>query len=86
MPQEGFLGMGSGDFNSIWYRGCGGGSVVLVLTVALETPVICRLHHLASHRLKLAGRVCPSQASPHLTVNLSVGFQPLAMSKGEGWA
>ena len=60
--------------------------MVLVLTVPLETPVICCLRHLANHRLMLAGRVCPNQASPHLTVNLSLGFQPLAMSKGEGRA
>lgn len=57
--------------------------MVPVLT-ALETPVICRLRHLASHRLMLAGGVCPTQTFPHLTLNLSLGCQPLAGSEGEG--
>lgn len=58
--------------------------MVPVLTVALETPVICRLRRLANRRLMTAGGVCPSQASPHLTLTLSLGCQPLAGSDGEG--
>lgn len=72
-----------GNFNGIWYRGYGGGTVVPVLT-ALETPVICRLRHLANHRLMLAGGVRRGQAFPHLTLDLSLGCGPLAGSKGEG--
>ena len=37
----------------------GTGTVVPVLTVALETPVICRLRHLANHRLRLVGGGLP---------------------------
>lgn len=48
--------------------------MVPVLT-ALETPVICRLRHLASHRLMPAGGVCPTQTFPHLTLDLSLGCQ-----------
>lgn len=59
--------------------------MVPVLTLALQTAVICRLRHQTNHRLMPAGGVGPSRASPHLArVDLNPGCQPLVRYEEEG--